>query len=304
MSDRSVLEIWMEYCKLQAFQKIYSLFLRKKSFYGIVIIVFDVPFKILKLFFYFIFRTKFGLKLSLENLYFKSYCNLKNCKIEILNWKIYLNCHTLAKLAISLGMLDKTSKKNVLGAIKDLKKEVAKFEKIEKKSEEFQTFYLGDAYHKDGEIYKSHYTFFENSATIHATSNVPKELLASQKVDSPLPTLTKFGSRNPGSIITTDVKHINTYGKFKKVPKHELDAIKFNHQETFIMDVNSSRYMSDKNMAYWSILHHHIRGNEVYDKKILDKLRIGCFNNVLLNMSNDEIEKELDELEQLGKPFF
>jgi len=103
LSDKNFVEIWNEYCKLRAFQKLYSLFSKKKIKISNIIItpiivLLNIPLKILKLIFYFIFQNKTDFKGGLKILYYNSYYLLKNCKIEVFNKKIYLNCYTIAKL--------------------------------------------------------------------------------------------------------------------------------------------------------------------------------------------------------------
>ena len=62
-----------------------------------------------------------------------------------------------------------------------------------------------------------HFTFFENNNTIHQTSNKQISKTENQKTGISLPDLIKPNAKNPGTIITYDIKEIQKYDVSKLV---------------------------------------------------------------------------------------
>jgi hypothetical protein len=66
---------------------------------------------------------------------------------------------------------------------------------------------------KDAEnklIFNTHYGIIEKGNTLHATSNIPKEILITQKIGLPIPSLIKKGAENPGTIVTIKPNKVDT----------------------------------------------------------------------------------------------
>ncbi len=98
----NIFEIWVEYCKICAFTRVYLVLAKKKiSLYnmliGFLIIFFGIPIKILKLFYFFLVNDK-SFREGLEVLFYKNFFLVKGRKIEILNNNVLLNCYTIRKL--------------------------------------------------------------------------------------------------------------------------------------------------------------------------------------------------------------
>lgn len=162
LSDKNIIEIWVEYCKLLAFKRLYLLLMKNKkvSALGVLkvffFILFGIPIKFLNLCYHFLFKSQGGFKMGLESLYINLYYTLKECKIEILNKDIYLNCFTLGKLCKSvLKQNSLITEANFLKGMRTLKQQAKEFEKFEKEISELNLIMAKD---KDGkQIYGPHY---------------------------------------------------------------------------------------------------------------------------------------------------
>jgi len=62
-------------------------------------------------------------------------------------------------------------------------------------------------------IMTPHYGVVENEVAIHATSNTKFKLGANQKIDEAMASLVKKGAKNPGTVLTWDVKSFKMYDR-------------------------------------------------------------------------------------------
>ena len=113
VSDLSIVEIWIEYCRSLAFSRLYLLMYKKKRklyhmFFSLIIIILGIPFKIIKIS-YEIVKINKCFKESLIMLYVNNYYLNKNNKIEIFEGNIYLNCFSLTKLLESSKLKNHSS---------------------------------------------------------------------------------------------------------------------------------------------------------------------------------------------------
>jgi hypothetical protein len=112
VSDLSVLDIMFEYFKLTAFSRLYLILLKKKPslkslFLSSIFVTLGVPFRML-VFFFKLYKINKGFRGGLIVLYHDIFYKYKNCKIEILNSEIYINCFSLKGLFKSLMLRDPT----------------------------------------------------------------------------------------------------------------------------------------------------------------------------------------------------
>jgi hypothetical protein len=140
---------------LEAFKRIYILLSRKKIkifniIYGVLIYVLGVPLKFLKLC-YFLILSKRSFRKTIEVFYYQLYLKLKDCKIEILNRKIYLNCFTLGKF---YGNLAKTniSKDLTLKLSLEIQKVSNDFNRMDSLKAVLIEVKVGQAYDKQGNV--------------------------------------------------------------------------------------------------------------------------------------------------------
>jgi hypothetical protein len=201
-------EVWSEVCKLKAFQRVYGLFIRKKFSFSLVlstsfIILLSIPFKFLKLVYYFIVVNKGSFREGIEIYYINLYYLLRDSKIEVLDRKIYLNCYTLGKLLCELKSRGQYSKQGLFSAAHDLKLAALNFDSYELKNYEYVKMVKTQASDDKGKIiYNYHYAYRFHDRSIHGTSNMPNRLTPFQGVDSSMPALIAKEARNPCSIIS------------------------------------------------------------------------------------------------------
>jgi hypothetical protein len=180
------------------------------------IFLLSVPLRFLKLVYYFLVKNKRDFRDGMEILYTHSFFLLKNCKIEVLNNVIYLNCFTQKKLLNDLlgPQLNNQliSRARVLTTVKNLQIAVKEFDKYEIKNQEYTSLNLIRATDITNKlIYSPHYAILRGDNTLHVTSKIPKFLLPCQRVSITMPSAITQKAHNPGSIITTGVFKTENY---------------------------------------------------------------------------------------------
>jgi len=185
LSDMGFFDLWIEYCKIQAFQRIYFLYSSKKLkfrniFYTFIIVMLNIPFKFLKLS-YLLLKSNKNFRTTLELLYIQSFYLIKNYKIEVLNGKIYLNCCTIGKFCAEVLKLNPNlTKENFKAGIDALQTQMRDFLEYETKPDMHIKINLAQATdHNNKVLFTTHYTYFERSSilkSVHMTSNVPQHI--------------------------------------------------------------------------------------------------------------------------------
>lgn len=299
VASNNFLSIWYEYSKLQAFKKIY-LYLSKKKinflnlFIAIFIFLFSIPYRVLKLYYYFIFENEKNFNDGLEILYSRSFNELKNLKIEILNKKIYLNCFTIGKLIKSFPL--NSRKQDIYNVVNDLKLAAIDFKEYEDGNISYEKMPVTMAYldkEKKNLIYSWHYAISEGRNTMHATSNIPVKLSINQSVEEPMPTLIKKNAVYPATIITTNISEIKTGPKYLWVPKFEVDSIKFRNLGLFELSSTDRAYMQNKHDVYKNII-----GDSILDfnkNSLIKNLETNNYSLSLINSSNKDIWEIIDK---------
>lgn len=297
ISNKNNIEIWIEYTKTQAFQRLYILLMKNKKINiisilkNLLILLIGIPIKLLNLLHFFLFKNNESFRTNLCNLYFNSYWSIKNCKIEILNKKIYLNCFTLGKLTKHILKNNSliTEKKFIEG-MNMLKKQAVEFNKFEKENEQLKIIQALDENNKP--LYKPHYGWYEKSTTAHATSNIPTNLRLTQYKDVPLSDLIKRGAKNPGTIITTEVNKTLILTKAKIVKKVDIESIKYSYPELFTQDKYFHGYIEAKHQTYENIVREYFLLAKNIDPLLIKELRTNNYSFVLItNDSTNFIEE-------------
>ena len=257
-----------------------------------IILILGIPFKFLKLLYVFLSFDTF--RNDLELLYIKLYFELKSSKIEILDKVIYLNCYTIGKFLNSLT--GSTSKSDALKLLINVKAVMIDCNDRENIKNSFIKMPLTEGKSRDGKIiFGPHFaysdTIDDKINTMHATSNIPNRLLNNQSVDISLLSLTKKDARNPGIVISKDVK-IQTSEKFKFVSNNELASVKYNNLKLFHISNEDYKYQHDKNMRLREAFLNARIFN--YDPKVLSELRGNHYTFILLNSSNADFIREID----------
>ena len=297
LSNLSFFEIWIQISKLYSFQKVYSFFLKKKLqpytiFLMFVIYIFNVPFKFLKLLHYFLIINQKSLKDGLEILYHNLYYSLKNCKIEILNKKIYLNCFTLGKLVRSMLVGHQVSEQQAFNTLVDLKKIAINYKEYEDKKPNFVDLKMTRVFDKNGKIiYESHPAHLVGLRSIHATSNQNFNLTQDQILINPMPSLITKKAINPGSIITEKIVSFQQTPKKIWIPAYELNSIKFDYEEAFPLEKDERVYQLCKEKIYIDALQSNL--NVTPDILLVKELKSNLYTITLINASNKEFVAEI-----------
>jgi hypothetical protein len=132
---------------LQAFARIYILFSKPKLkllnlLKTLVIFLLGIPYRYLKLVFFFSFKNKSNFEDGLKLLYYQQYYKLKDCKIEIYEGKILINCYTFVRFLKKSG-IENLSKDQILMYCIAVQKEVIKFTKFEEENKKLVKMNLG-----------------------------------------------------------------------------------------------------------------------------------------------------------------
>jgi len=297
LCEKNITQVWLEYCKLEAFRKFYTLFANKKKITiyvcikFFIIFILGIPLKILKLFYYFIFTNEGSFRDGLECLYVILFHQIKFLKIEILNKKIYLNQYTISQLIKLMRTENPLILKNQLfNTLKRLQIASMHFQAYEIANKRPVKLYLANAVDTEGVVlFTPHFVHFQDKNSIHPTSFVPIKLLPSQESTIPMPSAIKPDALNPGTVISKEAIPFLTYKKYIWVPKYELDVIKIKYPKEFPLDAESGNYITEKGEIYNDILKNGLKIDKVNNKLFLENLQINNYSNAL-NTSNIEIK--------------
>lgn len=309
LSSMTNIDLWFTYCKINAFIKIYYLFLKKKKItlssilLTSVIYLFQIPFRLLKLSYYFI-TSKESFRTSLTLLTLDLFILVRDLQIEVLNKKIYLNCNNAKKMVNlilnSNKLIDKT---NFCQGMIQLQKASKNFSK---KEEEYgkKEVNLCKIYDLRGNVISRspHYTVIENKTSIHAISNTNVNLLAEQRVDGIIPTLVKNGAIQPGTIISRGISSVKIIpNRSIWVPNSEIDIIRANHEE-FEVDANIRSYQVEKDETFREILMENFKLGKNIPNELWRGLRYNEFTRDLNAVNTNFFQEEYDSIfEQISR---
>lgn len=116
--------------------------------------------------------------------------------------------------------------------------------------------------------------------------------MPNQNKDIAVPGLVKFGAKDPGTIITTNVGEILKSNRTKIIKKIEIDSIRYNHPNLFEQNEVIRNYLTNKNKVYQDILQQYFRLEKNPDSKFLKELRTNFYNFILLNTEERDLIKE------------
>lgn len=260
-----------------------------------IIFIFRIPFKLIKLAYYFILENDKGLKRGLKSLYNKKYEKIKNNKIEILNKEIYLNGGKLKTFVGKLWGGKMVSEEQLYICCKALQSE---FEKFSTRENTFpkQTLNIISAVGAEKNIiFGAHWGNIENDKTIHGTSKLPNKLLPTQFADRAMKSLTLPEAPNPATIISTEIKKvIIDKTREKEIPKLELDQIKYNHP-TYFDSPEHFNYIWEKEEKIKEIIEIHL-GLKEYDSTFIEEIRMGVYDDAIINANDDDFKQEICEI--------
>lgn len=300
ISVTNCLMLWNEYCKILAYKKVYSLFMKKKvGFHNVIVMLiiftFTIPLKFLKLCYYFIIKNNNNFRTGLEFLFFDNYKLVKNLKIEVLNRKIYLNCYTIGKLCRELFKNNSLiTKENFVKGVCALKNQAELIERFENSGDKVRVDLISGIDCKNKKIFSPHFGYYENNKTIHSTSNIKFAIRNDQINDVPMPSLIKPNSPNPGTVISLKVDKIVKIDRYKLISRYELDAIIYNYQEEFNLTNDRRNYILSKDDVFRDILSNYFKIDKV-DKTFMKELVSNNYTYILINGDERYFENGYDE---------
>ena len=297
--NMNLVSIWFEYCKLIAFKRVYSILSRKRlNLYTLIksfcFFILGIPKRFLDLFIYFLYNEK-SFREGLEILYYHSYYEVKELKIEVLSGEITLNCNTVGKLMREI--YSGHNELAVIKAIMSLKDASEEFRTYELKNQQFVKVTGAGLKTKEGTIINNpHYVYQENNYTMHATSNIEIKLDNSQFSDVAMGSFIKKGAQNPGTIISDGAKISFWTKNSKLIPMYEINALKFNKIEIFDLNFDSYKYIYDKNLIYKQIMLSHLG---YVNEKLAKELTANYYTNNLSIITREEILEEMDSIRNI-----
>lgn len=296
ISDASLLKIWIEISKLKAFSKTYLILSKKKIqlrnvLFGLFIFIFALPYKFLELCYYFLVTNKHCFRKGLEIYYTNLYYLLKECKIEVFNRKIYLNCNTLGKLLFELNCKNLTNQQ-IYNGVREIQAAQKNFYDYEKKNQEYVELDKVIARDRNNKIiYTPHYAYVEKNNSIHCTSRISSKIQNSQQIDSPLPSLVLETAQDPASIIKPNVYNIQKMPNRVWVPTYELFSIKYNHLSFCDLSKENYKYQYEKTNIFHEIL---LNNKFSTNSKLITDLRTNLYAHILLNSLSKDISEAVE----------
>lgn len=304
-NDLSAWEIWLEYSKLQAFKRLYTI-LAKRGFswknliWGMVIYFFGIPLRFLKLLRY-LWNNPNNLRQALVILHCRSYWPIQNFKIEIHNNCIHLNCFTVGRFVYNLFRTG-ASKKDILRTyiiVKQTNKEFIDFEGSKKEETILKQMSFYDD--NDNNIQRLHFGLVEKKTTLHATSKIPMNIVQSgknkQHIEPAMVAMTREGSKRPCTIITENVSNIEYGEKTKTIPKIQVDSIMYLHSNLFEVDIKSIQYFAHKKTTFGAIFTSFLQEKyQKLDDEFLKEVANGNYANALEISNEYEVMDMIENL--------
>lgn len=307
ISSSSIILIWLEYCRISAFLKLYTLLSKKRKISAssllktFFIIIFSIPYRFLNVTFVVFYKNKEDFKSGIAYLYYSFFYLAKDKKIEVINEEIFLNCYTIGKLFKKID-ISRMSEEQIINFIIDLKTITREFQFYEKSNSELVKLVKSITYGKNDKIIQAgHYTYCEKYNTIHATSNIQNFLLLNnQKIDIPLRSLIKPGADNPGTIVTRENAKIRfDHNTFKWIPQYELNYIKYNNLELFNLPYERWSYIDNQHKILVEVLEKNNISLSEDAKLLIDELSAGLYTENLLSSKSNDFLKEIQDTKNL-----
>lgn len=283
----SFIELWIEFCKVCAFSRLYSMLRRKKMsfinlFLCFILILLGIPFRLLRVS-YFILKSDKNLRDAMVDLYYSVFLLNKDGKIEILNCEIYLNCFTLLML-LKKSNIRYGSKKLKLEYLDAIKNYYLKYNALDKKRSEMITFNYSKIVTEEGKgIDIPHPTLFLGNNSVHTTSKLPK-LEMSQKSIGAIPSAIVHGAKSPGTIFSSNVRVSKVYAGIR-FPAVEVKSALYKVTEE---PISNCEYTYNKDMDLQEILFKFTGRSELETKNLRTELRNNCYCNIFLNSNNKD----------------
>lgn len=302
LSDLSTIEVWIEYCRISAFSRLYSLLSRKRmSFINLLlcffIITFGLPYRLIKIS-YVLFMYNMNFKDSLRHFYISAYRLNQHKKIEVLRGHVTLNCYTYLKFLNSINFKNLSKEMQFL-CIKDFRNLcLYNIKEDSERSKEIELV-LSKIKTKEGIIIPPHYGKIVNSNFIHVTSKKPN-ILESQKFLPAMISAIKPGAKSPGSVLSTDINDCWKIGKSIYVPSSEFDSVVYDYADMYNIPKSRCEYIRDKDIRIQELLHKYTNLSEKEVKILKEEIRNGFYNEALINISDNDILNIIDFYDKIN----
>lgn len=321
LESSSIIDFWIEFCKINAFKRIYTILKKNKKFQLISIFImlllwfFSIPLRYLKLVYFFI-NERGSFRSKVELMYYREYNKIKGMRIEIFEKKIYLNCSTKGKLIKMLLSQNKLiSEEKFIKGMSVLHKQASEFQKFENE-DRITKLNLVVLEKTEGREKKDltawvkipHYTYVENNAIAHITSNTKFPLAKNQFKTIAMPSLVTKDAKNAGTIITVDYGKIKILPKSKNVSIYEIQGVLLDWEDVFNKgDKEIYKYVATKDKIYQNIVKEYFNLDKNVNKELISELRSNAYSEDLLrdwsgdhwkniyNKIKNEIQEERDE---------
>ena len=300
-SQCSLIEIWIEICRINAFSRLYLLLSKKKMsisnlFLCFLIILFGIPLKMLKIS-YILFKNNKNFVDSLTDLYYDLYYINVNKKIEVLNNEIYLNCFTLSKLLIDSKM-NNASQKIMLNYLLNLKDYCKKYDAIDRKRSEIIYFTMSRLQTKEGWWVSPHPSFVIGDDVLNATSKKP--FLEESQIALPsILGLTNFDAKDPATILSKDFKRIDVIGYKIGIKRADFDGALFDAIESGLFKMNRCLYTREKDICLQEIMFKYTGKSDKESKLLRGVLRGGHYNEIFLNSNISDFEEVINKVSHI-----
>lgn len=288
-------DIWIEYGKISAFERVYMIHLKKKPTGGqlcyiFFIFFFKIPLKFLKII-WDLLKTK-----DFKVLCWWKYNNVKNKKIEIFEKKVYLNGDNYILFLINLHknfpMVPKTVIASLTYDLREFVLNYQKFKSIDKRTEALfsSKFYTSEKI----KIPSYHFAYFSQSTAIHITSSIPKKLTSSQLIRPSIYESVKPNSSKSSTIITPNFSLIKKENEAKLVSTLDLCLLKSTVPHLFTLTEWEEDFVKRLSNDIRLIFIKHLGDSLLLDNIDFVGLAYSCLNGELLLMQKEEISSDIE----------
>ena len=295
--------IWIELCKLNAFNRTYGLFLKQKPswfdlFKSLTALYFNIPLKLITLLKSLTKSNSLTLRESLLRLHREKWNSCHKLVIEVFNGQILLNCYSIHKFVRELQKINPniTSQKceKLIFDIKKISQKQSIFA-LKLKNEELP-FNLQSIHIKPNFIIKPHYALKHQGVLIHATSNKLFSPLESQIIRTALPLLTLATAIDPRTVISTrgEIRFISTTQI--QVPKYEVEMLCVQHPTIFTTSSERKLHFWEKHGEITAIFDENLGIIPSQNHELYPELIMGHYSPIILMTPNSSISEIIKDI--------
>lgn len=256
------------------------------------------------------FSSGKNLSQKLGYIYDDKHWNTKNLKIEIIDKKIYLNCHNSKYLISNIKRLGNLNKADIFKLVKSLQFQMKDFNQWEQNQRSQVDFYYSSITTKEGnKVPLTHpaqtwdckintHKFENDKIIVHATSNCNIKITASQLIVSPIMKLALKKATHPGTVITHNAK-IEKISKFTSVKKIEVETVLYNEKHKLLekfgidLEFDYREYIQKRNESIDEIFRVH--GIEKTENYFINEIKNHIWTETLININDYNLLRELED---------